>query len=68
MISRHVVYARPQSAAMALANLLRHGYKASPSRCRVRVSHARRREAVPRLPFLGRTVGTKFAAAAVKAA
>ena len=58
MISWYAVYTRPQSEGKALANLLRQGYQAYLPRCRVRVSHARRREVVlrplfPRYLFAG---------------
>lgn len=58
MISWYAVLTRPQAESTALANLLRQGYEAYLPRCRVRVSHARRREIVlrplfPRYLFAG---------------
>lgn len=58
MISWYAVYTRPQSEAKALANLLRQGYQAYLPCCRVRISHARRRDVVlrplfPRYLFAG---------------
>jgi transcriptional antiterminator RfaH len=58
MISWYAVLTRPQAENTALANLLRQGYEAYLPRCRVRVSHARRREIVlrplfPRYMFAG---------------
>jgi len=51
VISWYAVYTRPQSEAKASANLLRQGYQAYLPRCRVYVSHARRREVVVRPLF-----------------
>src|SRR5215472_13998046 len=58
MISWYAVLTRPQAESAALANLLRQGYEAYLPRCRVRVSHARRRQIVlrplfPRYLFAG---------------
>ncbi len=58
MISWFAVQTRPQAESKAVANLLRQGYEAYLPRCRVRVSHARRREIVlrplfPRYLFAG---------------
>jgi transcriptional antiterminator RfaH len=58
MISWYAVYTRPQAEAKALANLIRQGYQVYLPRCRVRISHARRREVVlrplfPRYLFAG---------------
>src|SRR5579864_5398480 len=51
MISWYAVYTRPHSEGKALANLLRQGYQAYLPRCRVWISHARRREMVMRPLF-----------------
>jgi transcriptional antiterminator RfaH len=58
MISWYAVLTRPQAENTVLANLVRQGYEAYLPRCRVRVSHARRREIVlrplfPRYMFAG---------------
>jgi transcriptional antiterminator RfaH len=58
MISWFAVHTHPQAEAKALVNLSRQGYQAYLPRCRVRVSHARRREIVlrplfPRYLFAG---------------
>jgi transcriptional antiterminator RfaH len=58
MISWYAVYTRPQAEATALANLVRQGYQVYLPRCRVRISHARRREVMlrplfPRYLFAG---------------
>src|SRR5215471_20472886 len=58
MISWYAVLTRPQAESTALSNLLRQGYEAYLPRCRVRVSHARRRQIVlrplfPRYLFAG---------------
>jgi transcriptional antiterminator RfaH len=58
MISWYAVLTRPQAESTALANLLRQGYEAYLPRCRIRVSHARRRTIVlrplfPRYLFAG---------------
>jgi transcriptional antiterminator RfaH len=39
----YAIHTKPQAEATALANLVRQGYQVYLPRCRVRVSHARRR-------------------------
>lgn len=58
MISWYAALTRPNSEALALQNLARQGYQVYLPRCRVWISHARRRQAVlrplfPRYLFVG---------------
>ncbi len=58
MISWYAVHTQPQAETRALENLVRQGYSTYLPRCRVWVSHARRRQAMlrplfPRYLFAG---------------